>query len=295
MSLQLDPTKPGFLPNVQYLARACELAYLPLAQGAPAFAEQLGLMAHLISVDNTQVYVGTSDSAIVVVFRGSESPNSLDGFKDWLLTNANNLLIVPEGRLGTDFIAAGVGARFHRGFMQALAEIWDPLQAAVEQAWNDQERPVWVTGHSLGGALALLAAWRFTRQFIAVHEVVTFGAPMVGNDLAAAAFEKEFAGKIFRYIDVEDPVPLLPTISLVANSYRHCPHEIPLRGAANPPAGDVVGEMAKSAVDKLLSVSMIDELWKLVHQRIAAHMLPNYQSRLGQTPAPRDRQNPAAS
>ncbi len=282
--MPLDSTKPGDRPNVQYLARACDLAYLPAEKGVPEFARQLGLTAQLISVGNTQVYIGESDQAIAVIFRGSESPTSLDGFKDWLLTNANNLLIVPEGRLGTDFIAAGVGARFHRGFMQALADVWDPMYSAVETAWNSAERPVWVAGHSLGGALALLAAWRLQRQFIPVHEVVTFGAPMVGNDLAAAAFEKEFAGKIFRIVDVEDPVPLLPTVSLVANSYRHCPREIPLRGGTHPAAA-AVEQMAQSAVDKLLSISMIDDVWKLVHQRIAAHLLPNYQTRLSESTA----------
>jgi len=57
---------------------------------------------------------------LVVAFRGSQAPNTLDGLKDWLLTNANDYLILPEGQIGTDFAAAGVGAQFHRGFMEAL-------------------------------------------------------------------------------------------------------------------------------------------------------------------------------
>src|SRR5262249_52819151 len=150
------------------------------------------LEARLISVSNTQVYVAQDDGAIVVAFRGSEAPTTLDGLKDWLLTNASNYLILPEGRIGTDFAAAGVGARFHRGFMEALAEIWDPLFAAVKEAVDAKDRPLWVTGHSLGGALALMAAWRLQWNFLQVHEVVTFGAPMIGNPAAAKAFEEEF-------------------------------------------------------------------------------------------------------
>ena len=84
--------------------------------------------------------------------------------------------MVPEGRLGTDFAAAGVGARFHKGFIAALAMVWDPLLAAVEAELKRAERPLWVTGHSLGGALALLSAWLFHRKFISVHQVYTFGA-----------------------------------------------------------------------------------------------------------------------
>jgi len=33
-----------------------------------------------------------------------------------------------------------------------------------------------------------------------VHQIYTFGAPMIGNDLAAEAFDREFPGRIFRYV-----------------------------------------------------------------------------------------------
>ena len=109
--------------------------------------------------------------------------------------------------------------------------IWEPLLAAVEEAQKAKERPLWITGHSLGGALALLAAWRLQRSFIAVQEIVTFGAPMIGNDAASQAFAREFPGKIFRYVDLEDLVPHLPTVSLIANAYSHCLSEVALSAA----------------------------------------------------------------
>jgi pimeloyl-ACP methyl ester carboxylesterase len=204
----------------------------------------------------------------------------LDGFKDWLLTNANNLLILPQGRIGTDFAAAGVGARFHRGFLEALDEIWEPLLDAVQRAVDASDRALWVTGHSLGGAIALLAAWRFQRQFLQVHEVVTFGAPMIGNEIAANAFDREFPNKIFRYVDVEDPVPLLPTVSLVANAYAHCLNEIRLQGPDPKAFAQALGDLGRTAVEGLLTAGLIDELWRLVQHRIQAHLIPNYEQRL---------------
>lgn len=263
--------------NARYLAQACDLAYSAENEAAPRFQSELGLKAKLISADNTQAYVGTNDSVIVLAFRGSQSPTSLDGLKDWLLTNANNLLVLPDGQMGTDFAAAGVGARFHRGFLEALAEIWEALLAAVDGPMQEKERPLFVTGHSLGGALALVAAWRLQRNFVPVHQVYTFGAPMIGNATAAKAFETEFPNRIFRYVDEPDPVPLLPTVSLIANSYGHCLEEVRLTGGA---AANLAGELASKAVDGLLNATLIDECWAYVQNRIGAHMIGNYLARI---------------
>lgn len=281
MGIALNPQTPGDPRNALFLAQACSLAYDDEPDGPRRFREQLGLTAQLVSVDNTQVYVAHDDNVIVVAFRGSQAPTTLDGLKDWLLTNANNYLIIPEGQIGTDFAAAGVGARFHRGFMEALHEIWEPLLRQVNAAVEAKDRPLWVTGHSLGGALALLAAWRLQRNFVNVHEVVTFGAPMIGNEAAARAFEQEFAGKIFRYVNLEDPVPLLPSVSLVANSYAHCPNEVSLSSLqAAVSALDALKETAGTAVDRLIEATQIDLLWKAVQGRIAAHLIGHYEERV---------------
>jgi pimeloyl-ACP methyl ester carboxylesterase len=281
MSLALDNTKPGDPRNALFLAEACNLAYFDDPEGAEGFQSQLGLEARLISVSNTQVYVSQNENVVVVAFRGSQAPTTLDGLKDWLLTNANNYLILPEGQIGTDFAAAGVGARFHRGFLEALNQIWDPLLTEVSRLLEATDRPLWVTGHSLGGALALMAAWRLQRNFIKVHEVVTFGAPMVGNNAAARAFEQEFAGKIYRYVNLEDPVPLLPSVSLVANSYAHCQSEVSLRAVqATLSALEELKQSAGSAVDRILEATQIDLLWKAVQGRISAHFINYYRERV---------------
>lgn len=277
MPFEFIPDALGDPRNARACAMACELAYLrDPAEGAKAYREQLGLEARLISVDNTQAYVGANEQNIVVAFRGSEAPTSIDGFKDWLLTNAVNLLIVPEGQIGTDFIAAGVGARFHKGFMAALADVWEPLAAAVEAEMQKAERPLWVTGHSLGGALAQLAAWRFNRRFIQVHQVYTFGAPMVGNQAAKAAFDKEFAGRIFRYVNLTDLVPKLPTVSLIANDYEHCEKEVSVGQGESADA--CLSGMAGKMADGVMKAPLIDEIWGALHARLAAHDITNYRN-----------------
>src|SRR5262245_17772585 len=137
MPMELFEDAQGDVRNARALAMACDLAYLPSAEGVPGFATNLGMEAKLLSVDNTQVYLACNADDLVLAFRGTEATFDMEGLKDSLLTDAVNLLIVPEGRFGTDFSAAGVGARFHKGFMGALVEIWEQVAAEVK-AQRDQ-------------------------------------------------------------------------------------------------------------------------------------------------------------
>jgi hypothetical protein len=280
MALALDPNG-AVDAQARYLAEACTLAYEPATAGPGAYREKLALEAELVSVGNTQAYVGHDAANLVVAFRGSESPATVDGFKDWFLTNANNLLIVPSGRAGTDFIAAGTGARFHKGFIDALGAVWDPLVAAVEKRQKPKPRRLWVTGHSLGGALALLAAWRFPRQFHDVHRVFTFGAPMIGNEAVSKAYERELGGRIYRYVDDLDPVPRLPTMSLTANEYGHCLREI-LVGAAGGAAESITGVFQKfaDAAKGGITSGVADQLWGPLKQHIDRHFMTNYTAQI---------------
>jgi hypothetical protein len=118
-----------------------------------------------------------------------------------------------------------------------------------------------------------------------VHAIITFGAPMIGNDAAAKAFEKDFGDKIYRYVDFEDLVPHLPSISLLSNSYAHCLNEVSLTRAAAAAAtaagfaGVEQASLTPGAADQL-DPGTIDRIWDLVKSRIDSHMIANYQSRV---------------
>jgi hypothetical protein len=283
MGLDVSSTAAANKQNALALLAASELAYLPPDKGVAQFKSDLGLDAKFFSVGNTQAYVATDAGHVVVAFRGTESPLTLDGVKDWLLTDADNFLIVPEGRIGTDFAAAGVGARFHRGFMTALADIWDSVFKVVQEALKEKKRPLWLTGHSLGGALAVLAAWRLERQFVKVHQIVTFGGPMVGNDACVKAFDKQFKDRIYRFVNFEDLVPRLPTVSLIANSYAHCLTEVLVGAAAGATKAaatvfDLVKETGAVAKEGPLDASTMERVWGHLKGNISAHDLGSYRS-----------------
>jgi len=276
----LEASSPGDPATAAYLCEASAVAYEAEGPGTRAFAELLGLQARLFSVDNTQAWLGVDDDHVVVAFRGTESPTSIDGLKDILLTDAMNLLVLPEGRLGHDLAAAGVGARFHKGFVDALGEVWPPLVAAIEAELATRDRPVWLTGHSLGGALALLAAWLLKRRFIAVEEVTTFGAPMIGNAAAREAFNREFAGRIHRYVNGRDPVPKLPGLSLVANEFVHVERERLLGSHPMTGLGEMLGGLASRAAGGLLAGTLLDDAWRGINDEVAMHFLDRYRDLL---------------
>jgi hypothetical protein len=264
--------------NATALAQASDLAYLGPDAGAKAYRDEFGMDARLFSVGNTQAWVAGNDDHLLVAFRGTEAPTSIEGLKDWLLTDAVNLLILPEGRLGTDLVAAGVGARFHMGFVNALADIWGPVQEAVEAELKRKDRPLWVTGHSLGGALAMLSTWMFNRKFLPVHQVYTYGAPMIGNSAASEAFDRAFPEKIYRYVNSDDPVPRLPTLSLIANDYSHCLKEVSLGAVGDSVSNalELFKQVGSGAVNGLLNPTQLGEFWDNIRGRVAAHALESY-------------------
>ncbi|MFN9719045.1 MAG: lipase family protein [Planctomycetota bacterium] len=274
---QLIEDAVGDQNNARAMCAACQIAYMPEAEGTAKFRDLFAMSSRLISVDNTQAYIASHDEHIVLAFRGTESPTSIDGLKDWLLTDAMNLLIVPDGRLGHDLCAAGVGARFHKGFADAIAEIWTPVAAEIEAQMKKMDRPLWITGHSLGGALALFGAWLLSRKFIRVHQIYTFGAPMIGNQIACDAFDREFSGSISRYVSGKDPVPKLPGLSLIANEFAHVQTERLVGHDPMTTLGTFLGGIGTKAVGGLLSGAIIDDVWRYITEQIAAHGLDSYE------------------
>lgn len=66
------------------------------------------------------------------------------------------------------------GGLVHRGFQQELDKIWDQVSKSVENI-----EQLHITGHSLGAAMATIAASRIREKVVAL---VTFGSPRVGNN-----------------------------------------------------------------------------------------------------------------
>ena len=101
------------------------------------------------------------------------------------------------------------GARLHRGFANALGCLWPRLLEALPT--DMANRSLILTGHSLGAAMAILAAALFlsNRGLRATH-VYAFGAPRVGNRQFCRWYD-EFLGPVtWRVCHCDDLVALVP-------------------------------------------------------------------------------------
>ncbi len=158
---------------------ACELAGFDSFQ----FFEGVG----------TECLIASNDSVAVLAFRGTEQKSSSTLYE--IHTDLNAKPIAFEN-----------GGVVHRGFLTALDEVWGGDNGVEESLKRLQEenpnRPIWVCGHSLGGALSLLTLARMPE----LAGAYIFGAPRVGNQ----EFVNLIKQPVFRIENYRDPVPLLP-------------------------------------------------------------------------------------
>lgn len=88
---------------------------------------------------------------------------------------------------------------------------------------TDSTAELHITGHSLGGSLAVLCATQFARvENVTVVGVYTFGASRVGN-AEFHAFYSQGTHTSWRVTHWKDPVPHLPMTSL---GFHHVPNEV---------------------------------------------------------------------
>ena len=202
-----QPRSTGIdLLNAWWLA---EMSFLSYAE--PAFVEAELRRAGLepagppLNGLSAQAYAALGDGFAVIAFRGTQvfrlgrDPLSiLDEIAEDFLTD----LQIP-------LVPARIPARgrVHRGFRNALDEIWEPLSDLVARLRRDDPgRALWLTGHSLGGALAILAAARLPE----VQGVYVFGAPHLGD----AGFRAALPVRPVRFVHGTDLVTKVPVVGL---------------------------------------------------------------------------------
>ncbi len=190
-------------PTALHLAAAAELVYAD-----PGIVERtaIGTWKYsdflFLDVEATQCFVAADPQSIVVCFRGTES----DRMEDWIAD------------LNFDLVAGPWGGHVHEGFYDALSCVWQLLDKEVRRLQNEGRRSLWVTGHSLGAALATLAVARWCEAQRPVSGLYTFGQPRTGDNAFARSFDFAFRPHAFRIVNDLDVVTRAPPRSL---GYQH--------------------------------------------------------------------------
>lgn len=128
---------------------------------------------------DTRMIVVDVNDRIILAFRGTSSKQNMK--TDISVVTATLLNGIPTKlsvqnklRQNTEWLRSKV----HKGFLAAYPSISERVLSIVEMLYSDQSRPIFLTGHSLGGALTTLSSLDIPPSDIAVS---TFGSPRVGN------------------------------------------------------------------------------------------------------------------
>jgi hypothetical protein len=147
----------------------------------------------------TQGLILFHDGTAFIVFRSTERKLS-----DWMTNFNSRLTDCPyvEGKVHTGFLEAFKAIVIEEGdFLSVFEQEIDKLRDASA---------IWITGHSLGGALASIAASYLLHSNIRVSGIYTFGAPRVGNEKYRDYLNARLTYKYWRFMHKSDVVPDVP-------------------------------------------------------------------------------------
>ncbi len=195
----------------------------------------------------------------------------------------------------------GERPRVHGGFYRNQRATWFDVERGLQLALAGRSilekdghdeglapvEAIYVTGHSLGAAMAAIAAIRIVKDdaFAAVRNklrgVYTYGQPMVGNKaLAERCGDDAFLGNnVFRHIYKNDIVPVLPP--RLAGDFHHFGPEYHAttnaeRGWTSTQAGDYVKQLSHFTGPAVVAASAfaINQVPALRRIAEVAHSVP---------------------
>ncbi len=164
-------------------------------------AELGSLNAKLVNTfdsNGTQAILISTDKFITLAFRGTESTSIKD-----IKSDAKAITTKCDS-----------GGNIHSGFKQAFEEVAIEIQSMLNQD-EFLDKPLFITGHSLGGALATIAAKKLNHNG-GIASCYTFGSPRVGDE----EWISDIKAPLYRVVNAADCVTMMPpssdTISFVS-------------------------------------------------------------------------------
>lgn len=200
---RIDTTNlSGDLAVARQAVHVAALTYLPEEEiEATVLAMAPTARATTVATKDYQAVVIVTEQAAFIGFRGT------DNARNWV----NNFKFLP---------AQTPWGTVHAGFRDGFDALWPAILPALDVA-EARNRPIWLTGHSLGGTFAVLGASELLEAGRQVAGVVTFGQPPVGFNNFAEQWNAKMAGRLIRYVNHRDAVAAIagpiavPWLSLI--------------------------------------------------------------------------------
>lgn len=196
-------------------------------QPAASFVQASGIIRTFgtFFIYNEQAWVFATDQDIIITVRGSGSSSLAEIIEDWIAINAavldqSNIINYAEGLWPGNLVVV------HRGFLDYMNTILPDVVSRVASYANEKpsRSRLWLTGHSLGGAVATMLAAHIKEAcksppvaYVALCRlqmagVVTFDAPRPGASGFMDYYNDELglADITVTYVNENDVVPFVP-------------------------------------------------------------------------------------
>ena len=177
------------------MAKLSEAAYLDEGEAVQQLYFKMGYLgSKFFEVDGAQCYAVWNRSEYVLCFRGTEPTEIGDVLAD---LNAKPVQSQTDGWV-------------HAGFKGELDKLWPQIK---DHHVKHKDKRFYITGHSLGAAMATIACSRFENR-VKVWELYTFGSPRAGTQ----SFIDEIKTPHYRIVNNNDIVTTVPPMIMF---YRH--------------------------------------------------------------------------
>jgi hypothetical protein len=152
----------------------------------------------VLPIANTHAFVAAGRGATFIAFAGTDPVVLANWISDF----------------DTHLTSTGVA----EGYAEAASIVFDRIQKIATNRPNAEQK-LFFSGHSLGGALAVVTVGRLTpNTSAAVDAVYTFGMPRPGNSDFASDYNSDLGMRTYRLVHGED---LVPTVAPSEMGFRH--------------------------------------------------------------------------
>lgn len=164
------------------------------------YLEDSALKEQLLAQDQTLVHYSLIDTSQVSYFLSTQ--NGIQTIAVRGTANLKNAIVDLSVSLQDDPV---LDIKLHQGFASAARAIYADMKPYLKT-----DEPIHITGHSLGGAIAVILGMYLQQDNYQVSQVITFGQPKVTNVTGAKQFDSL---PLIRVVTLHDIVPLVPPIS----------------------------------------------------------------------------------